>query len=61
MSTPNRIELAGRGLASAQGHGLQSDALGFWGVFAQGLAAAAHSVALACVPFALFVAGDAVR
>lgn len=56
VSTPNRIELAGRGLASAQGHGLQNDALGFWGVFAQGLAAAAPSVALASVPFALFVA-----
>ncbi|WP_053854040.1 APC family permease [Mycolicibacterium mucogenicum] len=56
MSAPNRVELAGRALASAQGHGLQKDALGFWGVFAQGLAAAAPSVALASVPFSLFVA-----
>src|SRR3954469_20556243 len=36
--------------------GLERDALGPWGVFAQGLAAAAPSVAVAVVPFSLFVA-----
>jgi amino acid transporter len=35
---------------------LERDALGPWGVFAQGLAAAAPSVAVAVVPFSLFVA-----
>ncbi|HKP40219.1 APC family permease [Mycobacterium sp.] len=58
MSTQVRPEasLGGRALTSAQGRGLQRDALGFWGVFAQGLAAAAPSVAVAGVPFSLFVA-----
>lgn len=36
--------------------GLAAGALGGWGVFAQGLAAAAPSVALAVVPFGLFTA-----
>src|SRR3954449_9852807 len=56
MSTPTRVELGGRALSSAEGHGLERDALGFWGVFAQGLAAAAPSVAVASVPFSLFLA-----
>lgn len=58
MSTPIRPEvgLAGRTLTVAEGTGLERDALGFWGVFAQGLAAAAPSVAVASVPFMLFVA-----
>jgi amino acid transporter len=58
MSTPVRSEVAlgGRALTSAENNGLQRDALGFWGVFAQGLAAAAPSVAVASVPFSLFVA-----
>jgi amino acid transporter len=58
MSTPVRaeVELGGRALTSAEDRGLQRDALGFWGVFAQGLAAAAPSVAVASVPFSLFVA-----
>lgn len=41
---------------SQRGTGLERDAVGFWGVFAQGLAAAAPSVAVAVVPFSLFVA-----
>ncbi|KRE28387.1 amino acid permease [Mycobacterium sp. Soil538] len=58
MSTPIRPEVAlsGRALAAAEGTGLERDAVGFWGVFAQGLAAAAPSVAVAVVPFSLFVA-----
>lgn len=58
MSTPARPEvgLAGRTLSVAEGRGLDRDAIGFWGVFAQGLAAAAPSVAIASVPFSLFVA-----
>jgi amino acid transporter len=58
MSTPIRPEvaLAGRVLPSAEATGLERDALGYWGVFAQGLAAAAPSVAVATVPFSLFVA-----
>jgi amino acid transporter len=58
MSTPIRPEVAlsGRALGSAQEFGLKRDAVGFWGVFAQGLAAAAPSVAIAVVPFSLFVA-----
>lgn len=58
MSTPIRPEVAlgGRTLSAAEGTGLKRDALGFWGVFAQGLAAAAPSVAVASVPFSLFVA-----
>ncbi|MDT5143771.1 MAG: hypothetical protein QOI79_3134, partial [Mycobacterium sp.] len=50
------VALSGRTLSSAEGTGLQRDALGFWGVFAQGIAAAAPSVAVASVPFALFLA-----
>jgi amino acid transporter len=50
------VSLSGRALRSAQDTGLERDALGSWGVFAQGLAAAAPSVALASVPFSLFVA-----
>src|SRR3954453_5901315 len=50
------VALSGRSLSSAEGTGLQRDALGFWGVFAQGIAAAAPSVAVASVPFALFLA-----
>jgi amino acid transporter len=58
MTTPIRPEvaLAGRTLTAADETGLRRDALGFWGVFAQGLAAAAPSVAVAVVPFSLFVA-----
>jgi amino acid transporter len=58
MSTPVRGEVAlgGRALISAENNGLERNALGFWGVFAQGLAAAAPSVAVASVPFSLFVA-----
>jgi amino acid transporter len=48
--------VSGRTLTSAEGTGLERDAVGFWGVFAQGLAAAAPSVAVATVPFSLFVA-----
>lgn len=43
-------------ITPAEGTGLERDALGPWGVFAQGLAAAAPSVAIAVVPFSLFVA-----
>ncbi|MDA2890191.1 APC family permease [Mycolicibacterium sp. BiH015] len=58
MSTPIRPEVAlsGRSLAAAEGIGLKREAVGAWGVFAQGLAAAAPSVAIAVVPFSLFVA-----
>jgi amino acid transporter len=58
MSTPSRPEvgLSGRALSPTEGTGLERDAVGFWGVFAQGLAAAAPSVAVAVVPFSLFVA-----
>lgn len=49
-------DAAGRTLIAAESTGLESGALGPWGVFAQGLAAAAPSVALAVVPFSLFVA-----
>jgi amino acid transporter len=58
MSTPIRPEVAlsGRALHAAEGTGLEREAVGFWGVFAQGLAAAAPSVAVATVPFSLFVA-----
>lgn len=45
-----------RAATAAESTGLERDALGPWGVFAQGLAAAAPSVALAVVPFSLFVA-----
>lgn len=50
------VTLAGRTLRAAEDTGLQRGALGPWGVFAQGLAAAAPSVAVAVVPFSLFVA-----
>lgn len=50
------IALGGRRLSAAEDTGLQRNALGHWGVFAQGLAAAAPSVAIASVPFALFTA-----
>jgi amino acid transporter len=59
VSTPSHaptVEVGGRILTSAESTGLERDALGFWGVFAQGLAAAAPSVAVASVPFSLFVA-----
>ncbi|MCV7433241.1 APC family permease [Mycolicibacterium bacteremicum] len=56
MAISDRVELGGRPLQQAEGHGLERDALGFWGVFAQGLAAAAPSVAVASVPFMLFLA-----
>ena len=55
MSTP-QLGLGGRSLTSAESTGLEREALGPWGVFAQGLAAAAPSVALATVPYSLFVA-----
>jgi amino acid transporter len=51
-----QVEIGGRALRPADSTGLQRDALGFWGVFAQGLAAAAPSVAVASVPFSLFLA-----
>ncbi|OBC15849.1 amino acid permease [Mycobacterium sp. 852013-50091_SCH5140682] len=50
------VTVGGRSLTAAESTGLESEALGAWGVFAQGLAAAAPSVALATVPFSLFVA-----
>ncbi len=58
MSTPIRpqVALSGRQLTSAESTGLERAVLGPWGVFAQGLAAAAPSVAVAVVPFSLFVA-----
>ncbi len=55
-SISHDVGLAGRELTAAEETGLRRDALGFWGVFAQGLAAAAPSVAVASVPFMLFVA-----
>ncbi len=54
--SPDRRRPRGRTLIAAESTGLESGALGPWGVFAQGLAAAAPSVALAVVPFSLFVA-----
>ena len=48
--------MSGKTLTAAESTGLERDALGPWGVFAQGLAAAAPSVAVAVVPFSLFVA-----
>lgn len=61
MSTPKlgstpRFGFGGRPLTAADTTGLEREALGPWGVFAQGLAAAAPSVAVASVPYALFVA-----
>ena len=56
MAISDRVELGGRPTQQAEGRGLERDALGFWGVFAQGLAAAAPSVAVASVPFMLFLA-----
>lgn len=53
---PTGVTLSGRTLSSAEDTGLERGALGPWGVFAQGLAAAAPSVAVATVPFSLFVA-----
>jgi amino acid transporter len=50
------VAISGRVLTAAEGTGLERGALGPWGVFAQGLAAAAPSVAVATVPFSLFVA-----
>mgnify|MGYP007090581811 CR=1 FL=1 len=50
------VSLSGRTLRSAEDIGLGRGVLGSWGVFAQGLAAAAPSVAVAVVPFSLFVA-----
>ncbi|MCV7418369.1 APC family permease [Mycolicibacterium litorale] len=50
------MEVNGRALTAAETTGLEREALGPWGVFAQGLAAAAPSVAVAVVPFSLFVA-----
>jgi amino acid transporter len=54
--TAGDVTLSGTTLQAAESTGLQRDALGPWGVFAQGLAAAAPSVAVAVVPFSLFVA-----
>jgi amino acid transporter len=51
-----QLSVADRRLQPAESTGLERDALGPWGVFAQGLAAAAPSVAVAVVPFSLFVA-----
>ncbi|TDZ83643.1 putative amino acid permease YhdG [Mycobacteroides salmoniphilum] len=57
MSAPaHQLTVNGRSLQNAESHGLERDAVGSWGVFAQGLAAAAPSVAVATVPFSLFVA-----
>src|SRR6478735_7456571 len=56
MSTPVRPDVALGSVTAAEATGLERDAIGFWGVFAQGLAAAAPSVAVAVVPFSLFVA-----
>ncbi|MGL6234683.1 MAG: APC family permease [Segniliparus sp.] len=55
MSAP-QFAVNGRSLREAGSGGLEQDAVGSWGVFAQGLAAAAPSVAIATVPFSLFVA-----
>src|SRR6478735_10454439 len=54
--TAGDVTLSGKTRQAAESTGLQRDALGPWGVFAQGLAAAAPSVAVAVVPFSLFVA-----
>ena len=56
MSTPVRPDVALGSVTAAEATGLERDAIGFWGVFAQGLAAAAPSVAVAVVPYSLFVA-----
>lgn len=58
MSTEIRpsVSLGGRTLRAAETTGLERDALGPWGVFAQGLAASAPTVAVATIPFSLFVA-----
>jgi amino acid transporter len=53
---PQSPNARGVELVAAESTGLERDALGPWGVFAQGLAAAAPSVAIAVVPFSLFVA-----
>jgi amino acid transporter len=50
------LSVGGRDITSAESTGLKENALGSWGVFAQGLAAAAPSVAIAGVPFALYTA-----
>ncbi|MFT4042629.1 MAG: APC family permease [Gordonia sp. (in: high G+C Gram-positive bacteria)] len=50
------VRLGGRELTSTGGQGLEQGALGHWGVFAQGLSAAAPSVAIASVPFGLYTA-----
>ncbi|CPY66291.1 Putative amino acid permease [Mycobacteroides abscessus] len=55
-SATHQLTVNGRSLRTADSHGLERDAIGSWGVFAQGLAAAAPSVAVATVPFSLFVA-----
>jgi amino acid transporter len=55
MSSP-QFGLGDRSLTAAESTGLEREALGPWGVFAQGLAAAAPSVAVAVVPYSLFVA-----
>lgn len=51
-----RLVVNGRSLGETGPGGLERDAVGSWAVFAQGLAAAAPSVAIATVPFSLFVA-----
>ncbi|HKV19747.1 MAG TPA: APC family permease [Mycobacterium sp.] len=56
MSTPVRPDIALGSVPAAEETGLERNAIGFWGVFAQGLAAAAPSVAVAVVPYSLFVA-----
>ncbi|BBZ32829.1 APC family permease [Mycolicibacterium confluentis] len=56
ISDSRDVTLSGRTLTAADSTGLEREALGPWGVFAQGLAAAAPSVAVAVVPFSLFVA-----
>lgn len=50
------VRLGGRELTATEHQGLERGALGHWGVFAQGLAAAAPSVAIASVPFSLYTA-----
>ncbi len=61
MATTDRVEPGAGHYQQADEHGLARDALGFWGVFAQGLAAAAPSVAVASVPFSLFLAAGKAR
>lgn len=51
----NSLFIAGRRIEPTEGHGLQAGAMGSLGAFAQGLAAAAPSVALASVPVSLFI------